>query len=488
MRKLSYVMLILLICSSLSMGYVTTPVSKNLFIAYDGSGITAQSGKASDWLDQALADHWVGEDLEHDANNTNASTQPAIAMESFGSGSHYVLDFDGVNDKLETAAFNTPINQPITAFVVAKVRPKSDEETYGTIGLVGNTTSSSEQFSFGTISSGRHLMNAGTGVIAGGSFLPAINEWAIYAVNMSSQSGGTSFGYRITADYLPLGSTDDLGNSAIRFSGNTGTNPLNQLRIGQLWGGQGSTLNGQIAEMLIYAKPTDGTSSVSIDSADTVEVINYLYEKYLKPAPQSGPVEPNSTTIDDFESYSSYSDMVAAGWDDSYGGTLLDVTSSPAIDTTAMQFEYDDVTSSYGYYSPATMEFAEAGNWSQQALLGFSIMGDSGNTVSDFYVEITDGTETHKYDLSSQSEIFTADDWIEIAVDLSEAEDAGVNLASVTSFTIGTGNGSTPGGSGTLYVDDIYVSTYVAGDLTGDGKVNLEDFAIFSANWLYGVE
>jgi hypothetical protein len=284
MKKVIYFVLVLMLFATSGMATVTTPVAKNLFIAYDGSNITTANGKATTWVDQATADHWVGESTANDASNSNSTTQPAVATENFNGVARNVLDFDGVNDKLETAAFNTPINQPITAFVVAKVRPKSDEETYGTIGLVGNTDSGN-QFSFGTISSGRHFMKAGNGVIAGGSFKPAINEWAIYAINMSSQSGGTSFGYRITDEYLPLNSTSDLGNSAIRFSGDAGANPLNQLRIGQMWGGQGSTLNGQIAEMLIYAKPTDGSSSVSIDSAGTADVVNYLHGKYLVPEP-----------------------------------------------------------------------------------------------------------------------------------------------------------------------------------------------------------
>jgi hypothetical protein len=79
--------------------------------------------------------------------------------------------------------------------------------------------------------------------------------------------------------------------------------------------------------------------------------------------------------------------------------------------------------------------------------------GDSANAAENMYVALNGSAVVN----NDNPDAALANSWTEWNIDLQGFADQGVNLANVTSITLGLGNRANPsaGGSGMIYFDDI---------------------------------
>jgi hypothetical protein len=105
------------------------------------------------------------------------------------------------------------------------------------------------------------------------------------------------------------------------------------------------------------------------------------------------------------------------------------------------------------------------------------------------YVTLRDSNSNTATVTYSYPYIVLQNTWQQWEIPLSDF--AGVDLRNITKITIGTGNGSSSSGAGTLYFDDIglyiprCVANAVAPDFTGSGcLVDNQDLRILTDNWL----
>jgi hypothetical protein len=120
--------------------------------------------------------------------------------------------------------------------------------------------------------------------------------------------------------------------------------------------------------------------------------------------------------------------------------------------------------------------------------------GVAGNDVNEqMYVRLQDADSNAVVaygDNGEDTDDLKTEEWQTWNIDLEDFNTAGVDLTNVTEMTIGFGDGSAPGGNGTVYFDDIrlYVprclTEKVAGDITGDCKADSEDLEIMVDDWL----
>ncbi|MHC4558288.1 MAG: LamG-like jellyroll fold domain-containing protein [Planctomycetota bacterium] len=127
-------------------------------------------------------------------------------------------------------------------------------------------------------------------------------------------------------------------------------------------------------------------------------------------------------------------------------------------------------------------------------------IGIQSNDPERMYVAVansngTTGTVYYEDNDNIVTDATQIDTWTEWNVDLKDFQDQGVNLADVNSVAIGIGTrgGTTPGGEGKMYFDDIrlYRPRYVPGkgtpleaDFNGDGVVDYRDFETMADDWL----
>ncbi len=136
-----------------------------------------------------------------------------------------------------------------------------------------------------------------------------------------------------------------------------------------------------------------------------------------------------------------------------------------------------------------------AAQWSHQDI------GIISNQAEPMYVVISDGSGTTGIDYYGDGDpdpnATLINTYMEWPIDLKKFSDQGVNLADVDKMIIGFGNRENPqpGGTGTMYFDDIglYPSKCVLdklvgleADLTDDCKVDFADLQIMVDDWLMG--
>jgi len=171
--------------------------------------------------------------------------------------------------------------------------------------------------------------------------------------------------------------------------------------------------------------------------------------------------------VDDFESYNDIDPPDAASnrifdkWIDGFGtttnGALVGNDMPPYAETTvvhaggqSMIYRYDNNLK----YSEATLTLVYPRDWTEQGVgvLSLWIRGGSSNATERIYVAL-DGVALYHDDPAAVQ----VTGWAEWRIPLSAFADKGVNLAAITTVSIGLGdkNNITAGGSGVLYVDDI---------------------------------
>ncbi|MBW7991461.1 MAG: hypothetical protein FVQ84_15815 [Planctomycetes bacterium] len=190
-------------------------------------------------------------------------------------------------------------------------------------------------------------------------------------------------------------------------------------------------------------------------------------------SPWTGPLwsftTANFLTVDDFESYNDLdpadpaSDRIFNVWLDGFdnpalNGSVVGNANAPFAEQTivhsgtqSMPLEYDNAVGK----SEATLTLTSSRDWTVNGVNTLTIWfrGESANTAENLYVALN-GSAVVNHDNPDAAKITS---WTEWSIDLQAFADQGVNLANVTSITLGLGNKNNPvaGGSGMMYFDDI---------------------------------
>jgi hypothetical protein len=148
----------------------------------------------------------------------------------------------------------------------------------------------------------------------------------------------------------------------------------------------------------------------------------------------------------------------ADGYDDPTNGSQIGNLDPPFAEPSivhsgnwSMPFTYDNSVGK----SEATLTLTDKRNWTVNGVNTLTIWfrGDSANTPEQMYVTL-DGSAKVDHD---DPDAATITRWTEWNIPLQVFADQGVNLANVTSITLGLS--SVTGGTGTMYFDDIHLYT-----------------------------
>ena len=190
-------------------------------------------------------------------------------------------------------------------------------------------------------------------------------------------------------------------------------------------------------------------------------------------SPWTGPLwsftTANFLIIDDMESYNDInegepgSNRIYLAWIDGFenpavNGSVVGNLNPPIAEQTivhtgnqSMPMAYDNAVGK----SEATLTLTSNRNWTINGVNRLTIWfrGSSSNAAETMYV-VLNGSAGVDNDNPDAAQAFGWNEW---NIDLQAFADQGVNLANVTSITLGLGNRTNPvaGGSGMLYFDDI---------------------------------
>ena len=172
----------------------------------------------------------------------------------------------------------------------------------------------------------------------------------------------------------------------------------------------------------------------------------------------------NFLIVDDMESYNDLdegdpdSNRIYLAWldgfDDPTNGSLVGYANAPFAEQTlvhsgnqSMPFEYDNAVGR----SEVTLTLTSTRDWTEKGVNRLAIwyLGNRMNSPEQMYV-VLDGNALVNHE---NPEAATNANWAEWNIDLQAFADQGVNLANVTSITLGLS--SVTGGTGMIYFDDI---------------------------------
>ncbi len=183
--------------------------------------------------------------------------------------------------------------------------------------------------------------------------------------------------------------------------------------------------------------------------------------------------------VDDFESYNDLdptdpeSNRIFLKWLDGYdiptNGSLVGYDVPPFAEQTivhsgrqAMPFFYDN--SGTARYSEAELTLSPAQDWTKHGItvLSLQFCGDPNNAAEQMYAKLNGSKVVYDGDAGDIRQAW----WQQWNIDLASL---GASLQNVTKLSIGVGDetGTTPGGSGVVYVDDIRLYRSVPGPPVG---------------------
>ena len=212
---------------------------------------------------------------------------------------------------------------------------------------------------------------------------------------------------------------------------------------------------GQLEWNTTYYWRVDEVNNTNADSPWTGNVWSFTTANFL--------------IVDDMESYNDInegepgSNRIYLAWLDGFdnpaiNGSIVGNFDAPFAEQTivhsgnqSMPFEYNNAVGK----SEATLTLTDTRNWTVNGVSRLVIwyIGDAANAAEPMYVVLNGSAAV----INDNPNAAQADVWTELSIDLTRFADQGVNLANVTSITLGLGNRSNPvaGGSGMLYFDDI---------------------------------
>jgi len=201
--------------------------------------------------------------------------------------------------------------------------------------------------------------------------------------------------------------------------------------------------------------------------------------------------------IDDFESYVDSSDLLSE-WQPVENASLSLTTTEVHDGQNAMQLDYDN--SAGDYYSAAVLDFHSATDWVEQSAKSISLYfkGNQSNQPDTLSVILEDGdwipsTSVIEYDGDPND--LLKEYWQRWDIDVSSFIESNPDfrLTDVTklTFVIGDITGQSPGGSGTIYIDDIALKQIRCvdknrpiADFDGDCDVDIDDLKHLAQQWL----
>jgi hypothetical protein len=177
----------------------------------------------------------------------------------------------------------------------------------------------------------------------------------------------------------------------------------------------------------------------------------------------------NFLIIDDFESYNDLnedepgSNRIYLSWADGFdnpsiNGSIVGYANPPFAEQTivhsgnqSMPFAYDNAVGK----SEATLTLTANSDWTVNSVNTLTIWfrGSSSNAAEQMYVVLNNSAVVNH----DNPDAAQKGSWTEWNINLQAFADLGVNLANLTSITLGLGNRNNPvaGGSGMMYFDDI---------------------------------
>ncbi|MEN6577112.1 MAG: LamG-like jellyroll fold domain-containing protein [Phycisphaerales bacterium] len=218
----------------------------------------------------------------------------------------------------------------------------------------------------------------------------------------------------------------------------------------------------------------DGTADVVTVSEPQYEISLDLDQSYFwkvvevndaeEPAAWEGDVWSFTTAeyivVDDFESYTDDMDAGEAvfqtwtdGYEDDTNGSLVGYNDAPFTERTVVHDGYQSMPLAYdnsgGIYSEAKRTFETAQDWSRHGVTTLVLHwhGLAANASAPLYVKINNTKVLYNAGAGATN----LPVWKQWNIDLAAT---GANLKSVTSLTIGIGDGKA-GGTGMIHVDDI---------------------------------
>ncbi len=179
--------------------------------------------------------------------------------------------------------------------------------------------------------------------------------------------------------------------------------------------------------------------------------------------------------VDDFESYNDIeqgdeSNLVYATWSDGgYGptndptnGSTIGYLSAPSMETEivhggrqSVPVMYDNTAANKSEVTVNPADLAIGSDWTiggSPEMLSLWIYGDPNNSAEQMYVKLNGEKVPYDADL-------TQEEWQQFPIDLASL---GINLSNVTSVTIGFERIGATGGTGMVFIDDIWLYSPVA--------------------------
>ncbi len=229
----------------------------------------------------------------------------------------------------------------------------------------------------------------------------------------------------------------------------------------------------------------------SLDASDAVLGTGNIWTVYM---PAVG---------DNFYAYNTASDLKQV-WDDgSVNGTGATISlPGVALPTNQgshwgfirplgiMQIDYDN--NAVLGVSEVDLEFDYIQNFQGTGYntLSLSYQGQETNHLSPLYLIIRDGASTVTFNSPLPDDV-TSPWWKTWNIRFADIQAAGIDLTHITSMTIGIGDGVNPA-VGTVFIDDLELNFYdalpkyqPAGDIDDSYRVDIDDFMLIVADWLF---
>ena len=180
----------------------------------------------------------------------------------------------------------------------------------------------------------------------------------------------------------------------------------------------------------------------------------------------------NYLLVDDFESYTDNDadgEAIWQHWIDGFGvadnGSQVGYLLPPYAEQMIVQSGRQSMPLLYNNTngvtnSEAALTLTARRDWTAHSVAELSLWfhGDPANAVEPLYVAVSNAAGAPGVVANDDPAAATIDDWVEWRVPLQAFADQGMNLTNVDKIAVGLGSKSglaAPGGSGTIYIDDI---------------------------------
>jgi len=331
----------------------------------------------------------------------------------------------------------------------------------GEFNISCGTVTASGDFYVGRDGIGTVNMSGGTITISGTLYVPK-NSGGTGKLNLD---GGT-----INAGSLSMnaGGQIDINNGTLILSGD-----------------KRETVNPYVASGWITAYNNTGSVVLDYNSVTNRTKITGTTDYFL---------------IDNFESYTDAANLRASWHDSSNGGANATVNLETRMihgGSKSMSCAYNN--SGATHYSEIYYQYASAQDWSGSTkVLGVFFHGSKNNAPERMYVvlkDVNDVNATVAYGGDANDIIQQEEEWWNVwNIKLRDFNDGSVNLSKIERIIIGFGdkNNLQPGGTGTVYFDDIRLSVlpyagdcnYIPfSDFSGDARINFCDYAKLADAW-----